>query len=154
MVVIGAGFSGLAAARTLTQSGVTRIAVLEARDRVGGRVVNQRVAAGFPVPAGAAWVGPGQWAVIDLAQELGVALTPQFNGSEDFIVAGGAMPKVPAAASPIANEAFVRNIDALAQTVPPTRPGRRPTRPNGTPCPMPTIWQRPACPRTTWPRCP
>ena len=55
VAVIGAGFSGLTAARTLSAAGLARIAVLEARDRVGGRVFNGNVAKGFPVELG----GPG-----------------------------------------------------------------------------------------------
>src|SRR4029453_17546580 len=47
-VVIGAGAAGLAAARDLSQSG-RRVAVLEARDRWGGRVFTQRSPA-WPVP--------------------------------------------------------------------------------------------------------
>jgi len=42
VLVIGAGVSGLAAARTLAESGL-RVVVLEARDRVGGRIFTQRV---------------------------------------------------------------------------------------------------------------
>ena len=37
MIVIGAGVAGLAAARTLAEAG-RRVALIEARDRVGGRI--------------------------------------------------------------------------------------------------------------------
>src|SRR5215470_18226927 len=98
VAVIGAGFSGLAAARVLSVAGLARIAVLEARDRVGGRVFNDHVAGGFPVEMGGTWCGPGQWAVIDLAEELGIALRPQYaSGDEYAIVEGQAMRTPPTA---------------------------------------------------------
>jgi monoamine oxidase len=64
VAILGAGFSGLAGARALSQAGLGRLAVFEARDRVGGRVFNGYVAKGFPVELGGTWVGPGHWAVI------------------------------------------------------------------------------------------
>ena len=118
VAIVGAGFSGLAAARALKQAGLEKIIVLEARDRVGGRVYNQTIAGNYPVPAGATWVGPGQWAVIDLAQELGVELAPQFNAGDTSVVAGGQVQRVPTTASPITNEEFIAALDALAKTVP------------------------------------
>ncbi|OSC43250.1 flavin monoamine oxidase family protein [Mycobacterium decipiens] len=118
VVVIGAGFSGLAAARALRQGGLRRMAVIEARDRVGGRVWNAEVAAGHTVEMGAAWVGPGQSAVIDLAKELGLGLRPQFNRGDTFIVVDGRPTRVPTTESPITNEDFVGNLDRLAETVP------------------------------------
>lgn len=118
VAVIGAGFSGLAAARSLVQAGLESIVVLEARDRVGGRAYNQTVDGDFPVPAGATWVGPGQWAVIDLAQELGVALAPQFNTGETSVLVGGETMRIPTTASPVTNEDFMDALDALARTVP------------------------------------
>ena len=42
MVVIGAGFAGLAAATAIRKAGHS-VAVLEARDRVGGRVLNHEI---------------------------------------------------------------------------------------------------------------
>jgi len=38
VVIIGAGISGLAAAQKLLQNGMENVVLLEARDRVGGRV--------------------------------------------------------------------------------------------------------------------
>src|ERR1700730_9617033 len=89
VAVIGAGFSGLTAARTLCAAGLARIAVLEARDRVGGRVFNGNVDKGFTVELGGTWVGPGQWAVIDLTQELGIALRPQYNKGDGYALVEG-----------------------------------------------------------------
>lgn len=54
-VVIGAGFAGLTAARDMQKTG-ERIVVLEARDRIGGRVHTERRFAGFPVEFGAEFI--------------------------------------------------------------------------------------------------
>ena len=59
VVVIGAGLAGLSAARTLVQAGVEPV-VVEARDRVGGRVVNESIGNGKIVEMGGQWMGPGQ----------------------------------------------------------------------------------------------
>src|SRR5437588_11114709 len=55
-IVVGAGMAGLAAARALRRSG-KQIAVLEARDRVGGRVKAGKLA-GHAIDLGGMWVGP------------------------------------------------------------------------------------------------
>jgi monoamine oxidase len=75
VAVIGAGFSGLAAALELQSLGLEPI-VLEARDRVGGRVLNHELEAGGIVEVGGQWVGPTQRALLALAAELGVASFP------------------------------------------------------------------------------
>lgn len=53
-IVIGAGMSGLASARMLADAGQS-VVVLEARDRIGGRMHTDR-SAGFPVDLGASWI--------------------------------------------------------------------------------------------------
>ncbi len=57
VVVIGAGAAGIAAARTLTDDGLA-VAVLEARDRVGGRAVTVSLR-GHPIDLGAHWLHAG-----------------------------------------------------------------------------------------------
>nr|BFD80739.1 FAD-dependent oxidoreductase [Streptomyces sp. Xyl84] len=53
-VVVGAGIAGITAARLLHAAG-QRVVVLEARDRVGGRIRTDRTA-GFSVDRGASWI--------------------------------------------------------------------------------------------------
>jgi monoamine oxidase len=55
VIVVGAGFAGLGAARTLQDAGV-RVRVLEARERPGGRVHSVSLGEGVVADAGAAWL--------------------------------------------------------------------------------------------------
>jgi monoamine oxidase len=57
VLVIGAGFAGLSAARALRQSGM-EVVVLEARNRPGGRVMTDRTL-GFPIDLGPSWLHGG-----------------------------------------------------------------------------------------------
>jgi monoamine oxidase len=70
--VIGAGYAGLSAARRLTQGGKS-VVVLEARDRVGGRIWTHRLPDGTPIDRGGAWLGPKHDRIFALAGEVDVA---------------------------------------------------------------------------------
>jgi monoamine oxidase len=72
-VVIGAGFAGLVAADEL-QRGGAEVVVLEARDRVGGRVWSRRLPNGAVVEMGAEFLLPGNTAIRELAERLGLGL--------------------------------------------------------------------------------
>lgn len=75
VVVIGGGYSGLACARALVAAG-RQVLVLEARDRVGGRCLNQTLPAPYNryvVEGGAEFIGPGQTRMYELVQQLGLA---------------------------------------------------------------------------------
>ena len=57
VAVIGAGLSGLIAARDLQKAGLDSFVVLEARDRVGGRTVNASLGNGYVSELGGQWIG-------------------------------------------------------------------------------------------------
>jgi len=86
--VVGAGIAGLTAARRLVQAGLT-VAVLEAADRVGGRVFAERLPDGTAIDRGGAWLGPGQDRAYALAAELGVGTYPTWGRGEHVLVIGG-----------------------------------------------------------------
>ncbi len=81
MVVVGAGLSGLAAARDLVRAGL-EVVVLEARDRVGGRAYSVRSPAGRRLDRGGQWIGPTQDHLAALAEELGVATFPTYTAGQ------------------------------------------------------------------------
>jgi monoamine oxidase len=87
--VIGAGFAGLAAARKLAAAG-RDVIVLEARDRVGGRVWNRTMPDGTIVSAGGTWLGKGQDRMFAICQELGMTTYPQFEDGEVLLDIDGA----------------------------------------------------------------
>ena len=84
VLVVGAGLAGLTAARDLTAAGRS-VLVLEARDRVGGRVVNQDIGNGKIVEMGGQYVGPTQDKLLALAQDLGVATFPTYDTGQKVL---------------------------------------------------------------------
>lgn len=75
VIVIGAGMSGLAAARTLADDGF-QVAVVEARERIGGRIWTDH-SLGLPVDLGASWIHGRIGNPIDaLAREFGIKTLP------------------------------------------------------------------------------
>jgi polyamine oxidase len=75
VIVVGAGIAGLAAARELVRKGAT-VVVLEARDRIGGRIHTETVG-GEVVDLGATWIhGTRGNPVAALAREFSLPLVP------------------------------------------------------------------------------
>ena len=82
VLVIGAGLAGLQAAVTLVEAGRT-VVVLEARDRVGGRVWSHRFENGQWCERGAEFVDATHTSVLRLAADLGLSLTTVRAGRDD-----------------------------------------------------------------------
>ncbi|MBX3273696.1 MAG: flavin monoamine oxidase family protein [Sandaracinaceae bacterium] len=125
-VVVGAGLSGLCAARRLREAGL-RVTVVEARDRVGGRTLSRRLGEDV-IDLGGQWIGPTQDRVARLAEELGVATFPQHHEGDKVLCIGGRKTtyagEIPSigALGLVELQATIWRLDRLARRVPKARP--------------------------------
>ncbi|MDO0916661.1 FAD-dependent oxidoreductase [Streptomyces sp. DT2A-34] len=130
VVVIGAGLAGLTAARELVAAGKT-VAVLEARDRVGGRLLNHDLGDGQVTEIGGQFVGPTQDHILALAQEVGVATYKATVPGDSVYVHNGAAKRFSGStppdllALPDAAIAMAR-ISQIVKTLPPDAPWKAP----------------------------
>ena len=85
VIVVGAGLSGLAAARHLAAQG-REVVVLEARDRVGGRTEGPVLDDGTPLELGGQWIGPTQNRMYALVEELGLEHFRTHNDEGDLLL--------------------------------------------------------------------
>ncbi len=94
VAVVGAGFSGLAAAERLAARGLT-VALIEAKDRIGGRTESVRVD-GAVLDLGAGWItDPDHNHLLNLAERFGVKLYPQYDEGEIVRYDGGKRERLP-----------------------------------------------------------
>src|SRR4051794_1779616 len=129
--IVGAGYAGLTAARRLAGAGRS-VVVLEARDRVGGRIWTTTLDDGTTVDRGGAWLGPAHDAMFGLAAEVGVTTYKTYVAGTHLLVDSprmhrykGLVPKI----SPVAVASIVQaqtRIDRLAKQVPLEEPWAAP----------------------------
>jgi len=121
VVVVGAGLAGLTAARRISEAGRSVI-VLEARDRVGGRVLNHDLASGGYSELGGMFTGPTQDRIQALAAEVGVGTYPTYNTGNNVFYANGRREEFPsntplgtAPADPVVAPDIVASVALLDQ---------------------------------------
>ncbi|GAA3941163.1 NAD(P)/FAD-dependent oxidoreductase [Microbacterium soli] len=131
VVVVGAGAAGLTAANELRRAGLS-VAVLEARDRVGGRLWTD-VIDGAMLELGGQWISPDQHALQETVEDLGLeTFSRHRDGDSVYIGPDGAVhrftgemfPVSPATEKVIAE--VTERLDAMAAEVDPDRPWAHP----------------------------
>jgi monoamine oxidase len=132
VAIVGAGLAGLTAARRLSRAG-KEVCVLEARGRVGGRILNHRVQRGVVAEVGGRWVGPTQDRLLALADAVGVRTYPTYNEGDNVLHLGGRRSRYPATPGVSPDPAFqeailvaVGGLDEMAADVPVEAPWKAP----------------------------
>ncbi len=128
VIVVGAGFAGAAATRSLSRSGIS-VAVLEARDRVGGRAYSVDIGDGKIVDMGCEFVNP---IVRKSAWEVGVGEFQTFSTGYNQMSINNKLRRWKKVAPPLnpaalldLQQAIIR-VDRLAALVPPESPWTTP----------------------------
>ena len=125
--VVGAGLTGLTAARALQAAGHS-VHVMESDDRVGGRIWTAEAADGTPLNLGATFIGPGQDKIAALARELGVATYATYNTGDNVLFFDGKRSTYTGTVPPLDPASLVEavtliaRLDQMATTIDPAKP--------------------------------
>jgi putrescine oxidase len=131
VVIVGAGPSGLTAARELKKAGLS-VAVLEARDRVGGRTWTDTID-GAMLEIGGQWVSPDQTALMGLLDELGLKMYSRYRDGESvYLAPDGTRTRYTGASFPVSEttaaemDKLTAILDGLAAEIGPEEPWAHP----------------------------
>ena len=122
-IIVGGGFSGIAAARLLHKAG-KKFMLLEARERLGGRTHTRYFTDGKYVDLGGQWIGPTQDHMYSLAKEHNVAWYETYNEGKNILDLNktiktytGLIPKMDVA-SLINIDLLLKRLESLAKQIP------------------------------------
>ncbi|WP_288783124.1 NAD(P)/FAD-dependent oxidoreductase [uncultured Microbacterium sp.] len=127
VVIVGAGAAGLTAANELRKAGLS-VAVLEARDRVGGRLWTDTIE-GAMLEIGGQWISPDQTALIETVADLGLDTFSRYREGDSVYVGpdgtahrftGEMFPVSPETEAVIAR--LTERLDAMVAEIDPDRP--------------------------------
>lgn len=131
VVIVGAGAAGLTAANELRKAGLS-VAVLEARERVGGRLWTD-VVDGAMLELGGQWVSPDQDALIETVAELGLETFSRYReGDSVYVGPDGTAARFTGEMFPVSPETertideITRRLDAMVAEIDPDRPYAHP----------------------------
>ena len=131
VAVVGAGMAGLSAALELERAGRSFV-VLEARDRVGGRLESLDIGDDTWIDVGGQWVGPTQDRLYALARAYNAATFPTWTAGENVVEIGGRLsrytgtiPRLRPHAMADVGQAMLR-LDRMARRVPVDAPWEAP----------------------------
>ena len=131
VVIVGAGAAGLTAANELRKAGLS-VAVLEARDRVGGRLWTD-VIEGAMLEIGGQWVSPDQDALIETLADLGLETYERYReGDSVYVDEAGKLTRFTGEIFPVppatekAMVELIDKLDALVAQMDPDRPWEHP----------------------------
>lgn len=88
VIIVGGGFSGIAAAKKLHEAGISFL-VLEARERLGGRVFTKNLSADLYLDLGGQWIGPTQNRMYQLCEEQGLETFDTYDQGRNILDLGG-----------------------------------------------------------------
>ncbi len=91
VIIIGAGYAGLTATQNLLKSG-KKVLLIEARDRVGGRVHTQQFE-NYYLDLGGTWVGPSQDRIYALLKELNIETFKTYNDGKSTLLMNNRLKK-------------------------------------------------------------
>ncbi|KAF4632088.1 hypothetical protein G7Y89_g6049 [Cudoniella acicularis] len=130
-IIIGGGYAGLSAAKALKEAN-KRVLLLEARDRIGGRVITQRHDDGTYVDLGGSYLGREQPRMYAFAKEFGVETFDAYTPGKNILLYQGKHLPYPGAIIPLVLweqldlNFLIQRFERLARTVNVDRPWETP----------------------------
>src|SRR5438874_11040091 len=131
VLVVGAGFAGLSAARDLLDAGRETL-VIESRGRVGGRAQTLKLEDGLWIDHGGQWIGPQQEQVTRLAGSMDVGTFPGWWPGASVFIADGERTVSDGERWPLGRLGkldlgfAMRKLDRMSERVPLETPWRAP----------------------------